>query len=487
MDKPPPFPRFDRKTLETFSKDELIDLVLAMQDHIARLEARIDGLERRLAQNSANSSRPPSTDPPGNPALPKPRRKSRRSRGAQPGHPPQWRALLPESDVTRLVDHRPDHCQACGLPLTPADDPQPVRHQFIDLPPIRPEVTEHRCHAMVCSCGAVTRAPLPLGLPDSPFGPGLAAMVATLTGVCHLSRRNALDFVNNALNVPMSLGGLSNCEAQMTRALEWPAEEVHEYVQRQGVAHADETSFGVGPRQKGWLWVMAVPLAMVFALARTRATAAARKLIGAFRGVLVTDRYGAYNAVAERRQVCWAHLGRDFQALSERKGLAGRIGLRLVKERRRMFRLWHRVRDGTLSREKFARRVEGIGRNIHGCLFEGALHAEAGARGTFAELLKAEKWFWTFVSVPGVEPTNNEAERCIRGAVLWRKGSFGALSERGGLYVERMLTVTGTCRKQGRQVYGYLRDAMAAYQSGRKAPSLLPTFAHIPSTCHKTA
>jgi transposase len=312
-------------------------------------------------------------------------------------------------------------------------------------------------------------------------------MAATLTGVCHLSRRHALDFLNNVLNVPMSLGGLSACEAQTVRALERPVAQVHEYVQRQGVAHADETSFGVGPKQRGWLWVMAVPLAMVFALARTRARAAARELIGTFRGVLVTDRYGAYNAVTERRQVCWAHLMRDFQAMSERKGLAGRMGLLLVEERRRMFRLWHRVRDGTMSREAFARRVKGIARNIHQWLLTGSRRAEAGARGTFDELLKAEKWFWTFVDDPGVEPTNNEAERCIRGAVLWRKGSFGAVSERGARYVERMLTVTGTCRKQGRQVYGYLREAITAFRNGIEAPSLLPIIDHSPSLCHKKA
>src|SRR5215469_614686 len=112
MNKPPPFQRFDRKTLEAFSKDALIDLVLAMQDHIAalqnhivKLETRVEELERRLAQNSANSSRPPSTDLPSNPPPPKPQRKSKRSRGAQPGHRPQWRVLLPDSDVTRQFDH----------------------------------------------------------------------------------------------------------------------------------------------------------------------------------------------------------------------------------------------------------------------------------------------------------------------------------------------------------------------------------------------
>lgn len=486
MDKPPLFKPFDRNTLETFSKETLIELVLAMQEHILRLETRIDDLERRLAQNSANSSKPPSSDPPHNPAPPKPTRKNKRKRGAQSGHPPHWRALLPEADLTRLVHHRPTRCRRCGLPLA-GDDPRPVRHQFIDLPPIRPEVIEHQCHALVCSCGAVTRATLPPGLPASPFGPGLVAMAANLTGVCHLSRRKAADFLNHSLNVPMSVGGVSNGEAQMTRALERPVAQVHEYIQAQAVAHADETSFGVGPRQRGWLWVMSVPLAMVFVLAKTRASAAARTLVGSFRGVLVTDRYASYNVVAGRRQVCWAHLRRDFRALSERRGMAGRMGRRLVAEGRRMFRMWQRVRDGTWTRERFSRRVIPVRRAIHGWLLAGARYDDADAGGVFRELLKSERWFWTFAEVSGVEPTNNEAERCIRGSVLWRKGSFGAVSERGARYVERMLTVTGTCRKQGRQVYGYLREALEAYRSGRDAPSLLPQHPPALPHCHKTA
>ena len=489
---PPSFQRFDRKTLETFSKDKLIDLVLALQEslhayqeRVVFLEKRVEELERRLGRNSSNSSRPPSSDFPGNSPPPKPSQKSKRNPGAQPGHVPQWRTLVPEEEVTRIHHHRPKNCRVCGQPLT-GDDPHPVRHQYIDLPPIVPEVVEHQCHSLTCSCGAVTQAALPPELPDTPFGPGLVAMTATLTGVCHLSKRRALDFMNNVLNVPMSLGGVSNCEAQTAKALAEPVAEIHEYVQGSPVAYVDETGFGLGHRQKGWLWVMAVPLAMMFALARNRTAEAAKRLVGSFRGVLVTDRYAAYNAVAELRQVCWAHLKRDFQALSERPGRAGRTGKELLGEHRKLFRLWHRVRDGTLTRGRFSRRTAPIRRRIHDLLFNGALTAEADAQGVFCEMLKAERWFWTFAEAEGVEPTNNEAERCIRGAVLWRKGSFGVCSDRGARYVERMLTVTGTCRKQGRQAYGYLREAISAHQRGQKAPSLLPVAAKT-GNCHKIA
>jgi transposase len=492
LSNPSPIKQFDRKALEAFSKDMFIDLVLtqqksllAYQERIVFLEKRVEELERRLGQNSSNSSRPPSSDFPGNPPPPKPSRKSKRSPGAQPGHAPHWRALVPEEDVTRIHRHRPTRCHACGLPLS-GDDPHPVRHQYIDLPPIVPEVVEHQCHALTCSCGAVTRAALPPELPDTPFGSGLVAMTATLTGACHLSKRRARDFLNDALNVPISLGGVSNCEAQTVKALAEPVAEIREYIQGSPVAYADETRFGLGHHQKGWLWVMAVPLAMMFVLARNRATEAARRLVGSFRGVLVTDRYGAYNAVTELRQVCWAHLKRDFQALSERSGLAGRLGKKLLEEHRKLFRLWHRVRDGTLSREKFSRRISPIRRRIHDLLFDGVFTAEADAQGVFMELWKAEKWFWTFAEVEGVEPTNNEAERCIRKAVLWRKGSFGVWSDRGARYVEYMLTVTGTCRKQGRQVYSYLREAISAYHRGDKAPSLLPAITKT-SSCHKIA
>lgn len=477
--------KFDRKTLETFSSDKHIDIVLLLQDEVDSLKAqltfmqkRVTELERRLAQNSANSSKPPSSDPPHNTPPPKTTGKSKRKPGAQPGHKPHWRELIPEDRVSRIISHRPAKCHACGLPLT-GIDPSPVRHQVIDLPPIVPDVTEHQCHALTCSCGATTYASLPPDFPESPFGPGVVAMAVTLTGVCHLSKRCALGFLNNVLNVPMSLGGLSNCEAQTVLALSEPVAEIHEYIQGNPVAYADETSFGLGHRQKGWLWTMAVPLAMVFVLTRNRATESARRLLGAFRGVLVTDRYGAYNALVDVRQVCWAHLRRDFKALSERSGVAGQTGVLLLREVKRMFRLWHRVRDGTLLRKTFVSRMSPIRLQVHRLLAHGASDPESVARGVYLGLLKSEKWFWTFVDVEGVEPTNNEAERCIRGAVLWRKGSFGVWSERGARYVERMLTVTGTCRKQSRQVYGYLRETITAYQRGTRVPSLLPTSAEI--------
>lgn len=465
--------KFDREALEALPKKVLIDIILALQEQVELLELRVAELERKLAQNSNNSSRPPSSDPPDNPAPKKQTKKSARKPGAQPGHQPHWRENVPEDQVAHIIRHRPTRCHVCGRHLV-GDDPNPVRHQGIDLPPIVPVVTEHQIHALTCACGAVTRADTPPECLESPFGPGLVAMAATLTGTCHLSKRNALDFLNNVLNVPMSLGGLSNCEAQVTRALAKPVAELHAYIQTCEVAHADETSFGLGHRRKGWLWVMAVPMAMVFVLARSRAREAARKLVGEFRGVLVTDRYGAYNGVVERRQACWAHLGRDFQALSERPGLAGRVGGYLVEERRKMFKQWHRFRDGIISRNELVRRLSPIRRAIHDWLWCGANDPTSCARGVFAELLKSEPMLWVFVEVEGVEPTNNEAERCIRGSVLWRKGSFGVWSERGGHYVERMLTVTGTCRKQRRQVYGYLREAITASRAGIAAPSLLP-------------
>ena len=90
------------------------------------------------------------------------------------------------------------------------------------------------------------------------------------------------------------------------------------------------------------------------------------------------------------------------------------------------------------------------------------------------ELYKHRQWLWTFVDVTGIEPTNNTAERALRPAVIYRKLSFGTQSESGSRFVERMLTVSETCRLQNRSMYDYLTKAVIAHFSKKAPPSLLP-------------
>jgi transposase len=193
-------------------------------------------------------------------------------------------------------------------------------------------------------------------------------------------------------------------------------------------------------------------------------------------GLLTSDHWSAYQAVPlERRQVCWARLRRDFQALVDRGGPGEAVGRGLREQTRVLFAAWYKARDGTRTREWLARQVEGRVRPaVQALLAQGAGGGGAKTAGVCAEILKVEPALWTFARVEGLEPTNNAAERALRPAVVWRKKSFGCHSADGCRFVERLLSVTQTLRLQGRPVLEYLVEALAAHRSGLPIPRLLP-------------
>lgn len=442
-----------------------------MQEYIKTLEKRIDELERRLGMNSRNSSKPPSSDPPG-PVVVLPRR--RKKRGAQNGHPPHLRALLPQEFVKQQIHLKPNRC-SCGSQHLNATDQEPVRHQIVDIPPIKPEVVEYVQHIFRCrDCGTFVYRPLPDDVKRQYFGPGVLSIVGILTGYINTSKRKALAIINEVFSVPMSLGGLSQCEAQLAEALKQPYHEATNYVQSQQTAHADETGWPRGNRLKGWLWVLCCTRAAVFMVQAGRGQAAAQKLLGAFAAILHCDRWSGYNCFAGLRQLCWAHLKRDFKALSEAQGCMGRIGSELFTLAKQILHLRKRVRDGTLLWQTFQHRMEPLIQRVETLLEKGADSGEPLA-GQCRRIYNQRRFLWTFVYDAHVEPTNNLAERIIRQAVLWRKGSFGTQSERGARYVEHILTVCATGRLQGRNVIEYLRDTCYCHLNGIPVPSLIKT------------
>jgi transposase len=189
-------------------------------------------------------------------------------------------------------------------------------------------------------------------------------------------------------------------------------------------------------------------------------------------GVATCDRLKSYWWI-KRLQWCWAHLRRDFQAMIDRGNQGQAIGQALLEQSNRLFHLWHQVREGTLARAKFRAAIEPVRRAVRRALRRGLLCGCGKTAGTCQELLAHEGWLWTFVRVQGVEPTNNEGERSERRAVLWRKTSGGTDSPQGSRFVERVLTVIDTCRKQGKKALEYLCDCVHAWRSGRAPPSLL--------------
>jgi transposase len=457
--------------------------IRALEAHVETLASMVHALQKQvgtlqdqLHQTSRNSSRPPSSDPPQHQRPHRPR--GQRRRGGQPGHPGSTRTLLPVEDVDEVVVIKPTQCTHCQAPLA-GDDPKPWRHQVIEIPPIKPVVTEYQWHQLACpSCGATTRAPWPAGVPSGTYGPRVQATVALCTGAYRLSKRTTQQAMEEVFGVPMSVGTISPLEQATTEAVAAPVEAARTYVQAQEVAHLDETSWRQGDK-RAWLWVAVTSWVTVFVVRLSRGGQVARELVGEhFSGILVTDRYSAYNWYPVRwRQLCWAHLLRDFEAMRARGGCSEEIGEALLAQAHQMFAWWHRVREGTLQRSTFRSYMTPLRREVERLLDVGSRCGVPKTAGTCRDILKRRQALWTFVQVEGVEPTNNTAERSIRPGVLWRKGSFGTQSAEGSRFVESMMTVVTTLKQQQRNVLEYLTAACEAALRGEAAPSLLPASA----------
>lgn len=447
--------------------------VTALETMVQALQEQNRALQEQLKQNSRNSSRPPSSDPPQSQRPKRPR--SGRRRGGQPGHRGQTRTLIPVEAVNRVVPIKPEQCAGCHAPLS-GEDATPFRHQVIEIPPIEPTVTEYQWHQLVCpDCGKTTRAPWPKGVPSGTYGPRVHATVALFSGSYRLSKRTTVQAMEELFGVPMSVGTISQSEKSTTEVVAEPVEEARAYIEDQNVAHLDETSWRQGGK-RAWLWVAVTSLVTVFVVRLSRGGQVARELLGEkFDGILVTDRYSAYNWYLVRwRQLCWSHLLRDFEAMRDRGGISEAMGEALLKQAHQMFAWWHRVRDGTLKRSTFRSYMTPLRREVERLLEAGSQCGVSQSEGTCREILKRRQALWTFVQVEGVEPTKNTAERSIRPGVQWRKSSFGTQSEAGSRFVESMLTVVTTLKQQHRNVLDYLTAAHEAVLRAEPAPSLLP-------------
>ncbi|CAG0942557.1 hypothetical protein ANRL1_00979 [Anaerolineae bacterium] len=450
------------------------ELVWALLQQSEQLHQRLVALEERLNQNSGNSSKPPSSDPPNAPPRPK-RTPSGRKLGGQPGHVGHTRSLKPLAQVQDVIQLRPTSCGTCGTLLL-GEDPQPQRHQVTELPRIEPHVTEYRRHTLTClACGAKTQDAWPADMPSGDFGPRLQATIGYLSGRMGMSQRDLTETLTAVFHTNVGLGSISAVETIVSEALAQPVTDAQTYVQHQIAANVDETGWREQAK-RAWLWVAATPLVSVFLVLGTRGAKGARQLLGeAFHGIVGSDRWSAYNWLdPQQRQLCWAHLKRDFQKLVERGGESQWLGEAFLVQVESLFRLWQRVRDGTLNHQDFQAQVEPIRTQVHTLLCEGIALSQDKTRHTCENLLKLEPALWTFVNHEGIEPTNNHAERCLRRAVLWRRRSFGTQSETGSRFVERVLTAVTSLRLQKRDVLDYLTAACVAALRGDKPPSLLP-------------
>lgn len=447
-----------------------------LESLIAQQNLRIADLEEKLSATSRNSSKPPSSDPPSADKKTKPgKKKGDRKQGAQEGHEPNNRELLPVEQVDKVVKCMPDGDCDCGGEIR-IDEDDPERKQSFEIPKIEPQVTEYKIYSGICiDCGKHHRGKLPQGTPEGILEAKAMAWIAILSGKFHLSKRQIEEIFSEMLGLPICTGTVSNTEGRVSEALSEPVKEAQEFIKTQDVVHMDETGHKVAGK-KAWMWLATTSLVSVLIVRFSRGAKVAKEILGeAFNGLLISDRWSAYNWVdAARRQLCWAHLIRDFTKISERIGIAGEIGNRLLEFVRKMFHLWHKLKNGALNRKQLQTLMEPIKKEIETLLEKGTSCGCSKTEGACKRIFKLKNALWTFIDIAGVEPTNNLAERIIRAYVLWRKTSFGTQSHRGNLFVERILTVIATCQLQNRNVLDFVTECIRAHLSQKNPPSLLP-------------
>ena len=451
---------------------EVRTLFEAMQRQIHALQLEVQSLKDRLGSNSHNSSKPPSTDPIHLKRQP-PRTPSGKKRGGQPGHKRATRPLVQPEQLAATIPCKPTACAGCGHALD-GFDPRPIRHQVAEVPPIRPVVIEYQLHRLTCpGCGKATRGTLPEGVPAGSFGPRLRAMLSLLAAEFRLAKRPVQRLARTMLGLDISLGMVAKLERQTATVLGPVDAELAEAVRSAPASHIDETPWREA-NTKAWLWVGTGERVTHFRIAPGRKAETARLILGDDPAkVVICDRFSAYGWVA-RKQWCWAHLRRDFQAMIDRADDGSAVGSRLLKLSDGLFWGWHRVADDELGWDDFLRWAGPIRAGVRQALDRGASCSSVPTAATCRHLLAGEDHLWRFLAGDGVEPTNNTAERALRHGVLWRKSSGGTASEWGSHFVCRLLSVVATCRQQGRSVLDFLTACFEASVRSQPIPSLVP-------------
>jgi transposase len=456
--------------------EELVDANKRLVEANERLEARVAELERRLNQSSRNSSLPPSQDPPSAP--PRPRGKgSGRKRGGQHGHEGRHRRLLPPEQVDEIVEHWPDRCRSCARAFVECERvaaAEPSLRQVAELPPIAVRVTEHRLHRVCCpACSAVTTAEAPAASRWA-FGPRLQAAVVTLAVRNRVSRRDTSELARELLGVELAIGSVDAIIQRAGDALAGPYTELEQRIKQAAAVNIDETGWKTAGGSRT-LWGALTSRTAVFRIAAGRHAFEAKTLLGErFAGIVCSDRWRGYDYLdPSQRQLCWAHLRRDFTAhsegMSEQKQF-GNAGLRITHD---LFAAWDAYQASS-DRAELQARIAPLQTKLRTLLEHAARKSPRTKyhRDFARNLLKRWPGLWTFTHTNGVEPTNNHAERGLRGAVIYRKLSLGSQSEQGERTIERLLSASLTCRLRKQSLFAYLTQALAAHARGDPVPTL---------------
>jgi transposase len=466
--------RAEAEAIYDAGREVVVEVLLGMDRRIQRLEARVEKLEWELNKSSCNSSRPPSSDSPSKAKRGK--GPSGRGRGARDGHEGHGRLLLPAWAVDEAIERWPERCR-CGHVFA-ADErvavSEPARHQVEELPPITVFVTEHRARRLHCPhCGRDTRAQLPAQVAACSFGPRLQAAITTLSVRNRVSRSDAVELTEELFGARISSGTVDGILTRTAQALAEPHADLLQRLRAAAALNVDETGWRTAGQRRA-LWGLFDCTHAYFQVASDRHEDRAKELLADTKAIVTSDRWWAYaHLPLHRRQLCWSHLKRDFQAHAE--GLAaeqefGEAGLALCE---RVFWAWE-VFQHTSERDELQRTVRALQRTYKPIIraFAAKRARNKHCRGMARNLLKAWPALWTFAAHNDVKPTNNHAERGLRSAVIYRKLSLGSQSQDGERRIERLLSAHTTCRLQHRSLFAYLADAIAADARGDPAPLL---------------
>jgi transposase len=482
--------RAEAEAIYDAGREVCVQFILDLAARVERLEERLARLEAQARQDSRTSSKPPSMDPP------KTRQQRRaearaqakelarregeqRKAGGQPGHRGAGRELRREDQVDEFVDHYPSACGGCGREFT-TEQRRPRRrfgrHQVAELPPISVIWTEHRTHQLRCRhCLARTSARLPNGIAGSAFGPRLQAAFVTLTARHRVSRRGIAELAADLFGVRLATGSVDAICQRASEALAGPHLQLQDWVLDQDAVHVDETGWRTRGEGRA-LWTATTSDAACFVIAEHCNREQFNTLIGSqYSGIVVSDRWNGYSHLdPHQRQVCWSHLQRDFRRHADGLGEQKIFGEQGVPLTTKVFAAWRAYQHEHHDRQRLQADIAPIQTELR-ALLEQASPKKARNRWhrQFANnLLKIWPALWTFVSVDGVEPTNNPAERALRGPVIHRKISLGTQSNNGERFAERALSAAATCRRQHRSLFTYLSELLAGHTRGDPFPAL---------------
>ncbi len=455
-------------------------------EEVASLKARITELETenaqlraevaRLKKNSSTSSKPPSSDIV-KPPKPKPPvgKRRKRKRGGQAGHSRHERKPFPPEQVDRAwVYEWPEP----GAEWEPLDEFRTL--QQVELVEKLFEVTEHRARLYRSRItGEIVAAPLPEDVRLAGLvGPRLTALLAFQKGACHMSYTSIQTFLGDVLGLPLSTGQIAKIVQKASAALGPSHAELEAALPDQEAMNIDETGHPENGKQL-WTWGFHVPGSQGFTwfhIDPSRSSDVLYEFLGeTFSGVIGCDYYSVYRKfLAETdavMQFCWAHLIRDVKFLTTLTDpVTARYGQKLLSKIKSLFRLWHR-RD-EMAREKWERMM----RRAADAVLDRAKRAPSRieAQNMRKRFREHGAYYFTFLKVPGIEPTNNAMEQRMRFVAIDRRMTQGTRGDRGRRWCERMWTVLATCVQQGRSAFAFLHQSLLVHFKKQSPPSLLP-------------